>query len=1059
MSLAAVPRVQQRIWLADQLSTSPAGYLVPVFLRVRGVLDVGALRRALAEVVTRHEILRTSLSTSDGVVVGVLRPPCEIRLDEQDAGHEPLADQLRAEAATPLDIATGPPLRAVLLRCNDDDHVLSLVFHHAAFDQASEAIFLDELSACYNAFRAGGSPALPPVAAQFCDVALAAETQDDTATSRQSLLDHLADLTPFELPADRSRPAERQGGGATIDAFALSETASAGLARIGRAQGASLFMVLLAATAAVLHRYTGHTDVVVGTSSTTRDDVVSENLIGPFLNLLVLRHDLGGDPAFSDLVRGVRETALDVYDRRAVGFDELVEHLGASSDRSRTPLFQILVDLDAEPAPARLDGLEVTRIQLPQTGSKYDLSIAYRREAESVRCELTWDTALYEPNTMRRLATHLSRVLTAAAERPDIRLSELPLTDADEERRLRRLAEPDPVEFPDRCLHELFTEQAERTPDAVAVRDELTALTYAELDERSTTVAGALRARGAAPDVPIGVVGERCADLVVVLLGILKAGGAYVPIDPDTPPARVGELLAESKAPVCVIGSDETVRDAVLGAGCLPVTVADLVADQSPAPLMPVSPDNLCAVYYTSGSTGRPKGVACTHRGWVNRMVWMQHHFELRPREAVLHKTTLSFDDAAVELFWPLAVGGQVAVLAPGLHRDPREIIDAAVRFGVVHLQFVPSVLELFLDALTDEDVVAMPALRSVLSSGEALRPALVARFLTTFGTTTRLTNTWGATEVSIDSTWHTCGQEDTSGDAAVSLGRPMDNNGVHVLDSRLQLVPQGGAGELCISGTGLARGYLGDPGRTALAFVPHPWKQGERIYRTGDRGRLASDGSARYLGRTDRQVKIRGVRLELDEVEAAVLAFPAVADCAVTTWEPSTGDRRLVAYVVFSAGGPHDGERDRLRAHLAARLAPAAVPSAIIAIPGLPRLASGKIDRRALPVPDLNTLRDNSYIAPATPTEEVVARIWAEVLGIERAGADDDFFALGGHSLLVTRAVNRMREAFATAVPLSLPFTARTVRATAAAVEELIVQEIEAMTDEEARRIAAEAE
>lgn len=1052
MSPTAVPRVQQRIWLADRMSTDPAAYLVPVFVRVRGALDVDALRRAFTEVVDRHEVLRTSLSTSDGEVVGVVRPPGAVRLVERAAGAEPLEDQLRAEAATPLDITSGPPLRAVLLRLREDDHVLSVVFHHVAFDQASEALFLDELSACYNAFRAGATPALPPVAARFRDVVAAA---DGAAVADRFPPDHLADLTPFEFPTDRPRPAERAGAGATVEAFTLDRDVAESLAGTGRAQGATLFMVLLAATVAVFHRCTDNTDIAVGTSSTTRDDLVSEKLIGPFLNLLVLRHDVGGDPAFTELVRRVRDVALDAYDRRDVGFDALLEHLAPDPDRSRTPLFQVLVDLDAEPAPVRLDGLDAARLRLPQTGSKYDMTVAYRRDAGRVRCELTWDTALYEPDTIRRLGACLRTVLTAVAERPETRVGELPLIGAGEEERLRRLAEPPRVAVSDRCLHELFTEQAARTPDAVAVRDERTSLTYAELDERSTAVAAALRGRGAGPDVCVGVVGDRRADLVVALLGVLKAGGAYVPIDPETPAARVRELLSESKAPICVVGVDGAARAAAIDVGCAAVTVEELLDERATAAPVPVSPDNLCAVYFTSGSTGRPKGVACTHRGWVNRMTWMQEHFGLRLGEAVLHKTTLSFDDAAVEVFWPLAVGGQVAVLAPQLHRDPRAIIDAAIRFRVVHVQFVPSVLELVLDVLTDEDVAAMPSLRSALSSGEALRPVLVERFLAAFGDGVRLTNTWGATEVSIDSTWHTCAAEDTVGDAAVSLGRPMRNNGVLVLDSRLRPVPLGGTGELCISGVGLARGYLGDPGRTALAFVPHPWRPGERLYRTGDRGKLASDGSARYIGRTDRQVKIRGVRIELDEVEVALRGFPTVADGAVTTWEPVTGDRRLVAYVVLTSTGPHDGESERLRAHLAARLAPAAVPGAIIAVPELPRLASGKVDRRALPVPDLDSLRDNSSIAPSTPTEEAVARIWAEVLGVEALGATDDFFAMGGHSLLVTRAVNRMREAFTAAVPLSLPFTARTVRAAAAAVEELIVREIEAMTDDEARRIA----
>ncbi|MFC7585151.1 AMP-binding protein [Nonomuraea antimicrobica] len=455
----------------------------------------------------------------------------------------------------------------------------------------------------------------------------------------------------------------------------------------------------------------------------------------------------------------------------------------------------------------------------------------------------------------------------------------------------------------------------------------------------------------------------------------------------------------------------------------------------------------MCAVYYTSGTTGEPKGVACTHEGWAARMAWMQRGHGLGPGEAVLHKTTLTFDDSAVEVFWPLAVGGRVAMIGPGDHRDPRAIIEAAVAHEVVHLQFVPSVLEQFLDTLTSADVDRLAALRTVLSSGEALRPELVRRFRDRFGDAVLLENTWGATEASIDSTRHVCVAADGAAEGgAVCLGLPIDGNEIHVLGSDLAPVQPGEPGQLAIAGRSLARCYLGDPRRTAAAFVPHPLHAGERIYLTGDRGIERPDGSFEYLDRLDRQVKIRGVRLELEEVETALRRHPEVADAVVTVWEPEPGDRRLAAYVVLAPAG--EATPETLRVFLGGILPAYAVPNAVAVLDALPRLPNGKLDRRSLPAPAPGA--PAGHTAPGSVTEQVIAEIWQDVLGLPRVGAHDDFFAVGGHSLLATRVVNRMRHAFDTHVPLSLLFEHPTVATQAEQVERLVATEIAAMDDDE---------
>jgi len=600
------------------------------------------------------------------------------------------------------------------------------------------------------------------------------------------------------------------------------------------------------------------------------------------------------------------------------------------------------------------------------------------------------------------------------------------------------------------CLHAAVEAQAARTPDAIAVTDGSAELTYAELMDRADEWAGALAARGVTVEDTVAVQLDRSVDLMCALLGILRVGAAYVPIEPGTPAARVRQVIDGARARVCLADDGAATGPAADG---VDIVVASRVAGSAvPATWPVVDPANLCAVYFTSGSTGRPKGVACTHEGWANRMAWMQRHHRLEPGEAVLHKTTLTFDDAAVELFWPLRYGGRVVMLPPGEHRDPRAIIEAVVAHEIVHLNVVPSMLDLLLAELTEDDTARLPALRTVLSSGEALRPELVARFFARFGDAVALDNTWGATEASIDSTCRDCTPADgaaTTG--AVSIGRPIDGAEVLVLDPALEDVPDGEHGDLYIGGIGVARGYLGDQSRTAAAFVPHPWRPGERIYRTGDRGRWTADGMLEFLDRRDRQVKIRGVRIELGEVEAVLRAYPGVLDVAATAWQATPNDKRIACFAVVSDRS--EATPTRLRAYATDHLPGYAVPASITVLDRLPRLPSGKLDWQALPTPEV--AEQAEYVAARTPTEEAVARIWGSVLGVARVGATDEFFALGGHSLLVVRATAQMVRAFGIQIPISLIFEKSTVELAATWIEERVLQEVAALTDDDALRMA----
>ena len=1053
-------RDQQRTWLVDQLSTLPGGYLTPVFLHLAGPLDRRALIEAVRAVAERHEVLRTSVGQDADGLVGILRPASDVSVSCDDLDADDLQAFLERESQTPLDVAAGPPMRVRLMRLGPEEHVLAITAHHLAFDDWSQGILHRELAAAYAALREQRPIYLPELPGQYRDVALAIEQAEDPQQSEADLeywRETLADAEPFELPTDRPRPAQRDGRGASERKFALSQQTTAQLAEIGRDHGATMVMVLMAATQTVLHQGTGTTDVTVGTTFGLRHSAEAEDVIGLFVNMLPIRTDLSGDPTFAALLERVRDTALDAYDHATLPFDRMVEELAPERDLARTPLFQVLVNFGARRRePLHFPGLTVTELTARGHSAKYDLGVGFVLEDDELHCELGWDTALYEDATVERLAGRLRTALEHIAVHPGAPISTIPLMTAAQEAELRALAMVEATPFPDRCLHELFERQAAARPTAVAVIDEDSSLTYSELNARAEAIAARLRAAGAGPNVAVGVLLERSPDLVAALLGILKAGSAYLPIEPGTPAARTVGLLRDAGAPVCLVGSAED--EVAVGAVCTPLTVqacyigSPLAGDG--APVAKADPLDLCSIYYTSGSTGKPKGVASTHAGWVNRMWWMQQRHNLAPGEVVLHKTTLTFDDSAVEVFWPLAVGGTVAVLPPGAHRDPWAIIEAAVRFQAVHVNFVPSILDLVLEALTDDDIKGLSKLRSVLSSGEALRAGLVARFREVFGDRVSLDNTWGATEVSIDSTFHICAAADAVGDGVVSLGRPMANNEVVVLDSALRPVPVGVVGELCIAGVGLARGYLGDAPKTAGAFVPHPWRPGERVYRTGDRGRMLADGTLEFRGRVDEQVKIRGVRIELGEVDAALRNAPGVTDAAALVCQGPNGDKYLAAYVVFGLGvepsvdGVHAAVRERLTGY--------AVPSVIIAVTAIPRFASGKLDRRTLPAPTLGGTAQQARAAavpPDGPAEEAVAAVFTEVLGVTGVGAHDNFFGLGGHSLLAVRAVNRLRETVGLELNVGLLFQDPTVAGLAARVEELLVAELETLSDAEVSR------
>jgi amino acid adenylation domain-containing protein len=1036
---------QERLWFLDRLEPGSSTYNIPMAWRLGGALDGAALERALAEIVRRHESLRTVFAEVDGSPVQVVAPFGGFTLPVEELSGSSEADREAAvrrrageEARRAFDLAAGPLFRAVLLRVDAEDHVLLLSMHHVVSDGWSMGVLFRELSALYAAYHDGEESPLAEPVVQYADYAvwqreqLAGEVLDRQLAYWKEQLAGAPEL--LELPTDRPRPPVRTYQGATVP-VSFSPELLERLQALGRSEGATLYMTLLGAFQVLLSKYGGGEDIVVGSPIAGRTRREVEELIGFFVNTLVLRTDLSGDPSFREVLGRVRETTLGAYEHQDVPFEKLVAELQPERSLSHSPLFQVLFALqNAEGRGGALPGLSVSGAGADLEGAKFDLSLVLTATPQGLRGGLTYGTDLFERDTIERMVGHLERVLEQVAADADVRLSRLELLGEAERSTVVEEWNRTEGEYPaDRCIHQLIEEQAARTPGAVAVRFEDESLTYGELNVRANRLAHSLRRRGVGPEVRVGICLERSLEMVVSILAVLKAGGAYVPLDPGYPADRLAFILADSATPVLL--TEEKLRGRLPArAGTEVLTVDGALAQSECAgnPESGVTPDTLAYVIYTSGSTGRPKGVMNAHRGVVNRLWWMQSQFRLDGRDVVLQKTPFSFDVSVWEFFWPLQHGACLVMARPEGHRDPAYLREVIERRQVTTLHFVPSMLQQFMESAA---VGQCASLERVICSGEALSPALVEQFHERFPSRVELHNLYGPTEAAVDVSWWACERRDSVD--VVPIGRPILNTRLYVLDAGLQPVPVGAPGELYIGGVQVARGYLNRPSLTASRFVPDHLGSGAgtRLYATGDRARWRVDGAIEYLGRLDDQVKIRGFRIEPGEIEAALCRHDGVRDSVVVVREDQPGDRRLVAYVV--ADHPDAMDVTALRAHVRQSLPEYMVPAAFMSLEALPLTPNGKLDRKALPAPELGSAEE-TYVAPRTPAEEVLAGIWAEVLRIERVGVEESFFELGGHSLLATRVVSRIRAVFGVELPLRALFEGPTVGEMAVRVEEM---------------------
>jgi amino acid adenylation domain-containing protein len=1010
---------QQRLWFLDQIERAGAAYHIPTRLRLQGALDRVALARALDRIVARHEALCTTFAQVDGRPVQRIAPAEEspFHLVEHDLSGDPRAEaELRRvqaeEAVAPFDLARGPVIRGRLVRLAADDHVLLLTLHHVVGDGWSIGVLTRELSALYAAFHAGDPDPLPPLPVQYADYAAwqrrwvegeVLRTQADYWTRTLSGAPEL-----LELPTDHPRPARQDFAGATAG-LVLDEELTAALKTLSRRHGTTLFMTVLAGWATVLSRLSGQDDVVVGTPTANRGRREIEGLIGFFVNTLALRVDLAGSPTVGDVLGQVKARALEAQHHQDIPFEQVVELVQPARSLAHTPLFQVMLAWQNAPGERlALPGLTpAPAAAAPHVTAKFDLILSLGEGGGRIGGALEYATALFERETVERWLGYLRRVLEAMAADDAVVIDRIPMLAEAERHRVLREWNATAAAYPSgSCVHELFEEQAGHTPGAVAVVFEGEPVAYAELNARANRLAHHLRALGVGPDTRVGICVERSVEMVVGLLGILKAGGAYVPLDASYPVDRLRCMLADSAPAVLLTHPPLAATVAELSAGSA-IPVLDLTGDEEWSQLPATNPDrggvgpgNLAHVLFTSGSTGRPKGVMLEHGSLVNRLAWMQDRYGMEPHEALLQKTPFSFDVSFWEFFWPLMVGARLVMARPGGHRDPAYLVEVIRREGITVVHFVPSMLPLFLE---HPDAETCTGLLRVPVSGEAISATLVRQFHARFPGV-GLYNLYGPTETGEATDWACVLNPDRP---CVSIGRPITNTTVYVLDRTGQPVPVGVAGELFIGGLAVARGYLGRPRLTADRFVPDPFGEpGARMYRTGDLCRWLPDGNLDFLGRTDFQVKVRGFRVEPGEIEARLAAHPGVRDAVVLALDHGPGGKRLVAYFVGEAL-----ESEALRAHLAEQLPEYMVPAAFVRMEAFPLTPNGKLDRKALPAPDAGAFAARGYQAPLGETEEALAGIWAELLGVERVGRGDDFFALGGHSLLAVRVTSRVRQ------------------------------------------------
>ena len=1055
-SPAPLSFVQQRLWFIEQLTPGTPAFNIPLAVRLRGILNINLLRKALNEIVQRHETLRTGFASPQGTPSQLIVPSAnlhvpvvDLRTSPPDGRMQEVQKLVTEDCQRSFDLAQPPLVRISLVQLDNDDQVLIVVMNHLIGDFWSIRLLIKELAHLYEAFSTSQVPSLPELPIQYADYAVwqrewlqGSSYQAELAYWKNQLAGMPEEL---DLPFDHPRPAIQSIWGAK-HVSKIPKTVDDRLRALGRQHGASLFMTLLACWKALLNRYTGQEDIVVGAPVANRNRSEYENIIGPFVNSVLLRTDVSGDPSFLELLARVRVMVFDAFSHQDFPFERLVEVLQPARNMSRNPLYQTDIILQNAPGGVyRVSGMSFEPLPAETGTAQLDMSLDLREEPDGIKVTLEYDTDLFERDTVSRMVNHYIRLVDQVSNDPRLCVAEIPLLLEAEERQLLVEWNNTARAFNlDAVYSHLFEQQVREHPHEPAVICNGQRLTYEQLNKRANQLAHLMMEQGIGAETVVALLAPRSIDLLVGILAVFKAGAAYMPLDPDHPAPRHLQVLQQSRAPLIVSAT-----------GCLPVLqeavnqlepqqapkiliFEDLTLAQVPAenPPLRCAPENLAYVLFTSGSTGAPKGVMIHHRGMINHLLANTEALGMTSSDVMAQTASQCFDISVWQFLTPLILGGQVHIFSDDVTKDPPRMLREVDRHGITIFETVPSLLQVALTETRGADAPGLHALRWLLPTGEAVSPQLCREWFNEYPNIP-LMNAYGPSECSDDVTLHPIHQFPSEDSLRVSIGYPVANLQVSILDNNLRLSLIGVPGELCVRGVGVGRGYLAQPDRTAAVFVPDPFSReaGARMYRSGDRARYLPDGRLEFLGRMDYQVKVRGFRIELGEIEAVLRNEESVQETVVIVREDTPGDRRLVAYVAPRQGRQCDASV--LQNYLKQRLPEYMVPAAFVAMDRLPLTPNGKVDRKALPIPD-KKLTAEEFVAARNPAEEILSGIWSEILGMEKISVETNLFELGAHSLLITQAVSRLRKAFSVEPPLRTFFEYPTIAGMAKVIEGL---------------------
>ena len=1048
---------QQRLWFLDQFEPGSPFYNIPTAVRIKGTLDIAALQDTIDEIVYRHESLRTTFDKENNEPVQVIHPDMECPLEiidlrslekeEREAEGQRLALN---EARTPFDLQKGPLFRSRLIRLQDDEAIMLVTMHHIISDGWSIGVFMREVALIYDAFTRDQDVPLPELPIQYADFS---KWQRDWLQGEvlEKQLNYwketLGPVTPvLELPTDKPRPAIQSSRGANFHHRIPRELYEQIIA-LSRREGVTPFMSLLAVFNILLYRYSGQEDICVGTPIANRTQSETEGLIGFFVNTLVLRTDLSGNPTFSELLQRTRKRTLESYAHQDVPFEMLVEVLQPERSMSHSPLFQVMFILQNATGgamgadnTAAVSSIQMEQIEVDAGTATFDITVSLADQTRGLLASVEYCTDLFEQETIERFIRQYENLLAAVAAHPQSRISDLSVLSEQERHLILKEWNRSAVHYNwQRCMHHLVEEQVRRQPAAVAVAIDGAHITYEQLNRRANQLARHLRSLGVGAEVPVGISLEKSPDLMVAVLAVLKAGGGYVPMDPDYPPERLAYMIEDSATPVLITHGSlvERLPQSAAKFICLDREQETLEQYEADNPDVPLNPQNMAYMIYTSGTTGQAKGTVISHQSWVNSYYAWEEAYELKTRcRSHLQMANFSFDVFAGDTIRALCSGGKLTLIPRETLLNAEKLYREMLREEVTIAEFVPAVLR-NLTSYLDEIGKDLSFMRCLIAGSDAWYVGEYRRFLEYGGSATRLINSFGLTEAAIDSTYFEASKLDLPADRNVPIGRPFANMQIYIVDSHLNPQPIGVPGEICVGGAGVARGYHGRPALTAEKFIPDPFGEqaGARMYRTGDKGKFLPDGNIEFMGRIDFQVKLRGFRIELGEIESALARHPAIDHGVVIVREDSPGDKRLVAYYTLEQE-PAPG-LSALKSFLLEKLPDYMIPNAFVRLDKIPLTPNGKVDRKALPKPaEKDYGSGESYVAPRNETEEKMAAVWGEVLGLEKVGINSNFFDLGGHSLLATQLISRVREAFDLDIPLRSIFEYPTVAGLAEKIE-----------------------